>query len=84
MTYTMEHINPGARLYFHQELKAELESILNYWAQYSPDLQRGGFYGKIDNENIFRHFFKRSHREEKCEKKINYKEILSQNKFLHH
>ena len=52
MTYTMEHINPGARLYFHQELKAELESILNYWAQYSPDLPRGGFYGKIDNENI--------------------------------
>lgn len=52
MTYTMEHINPGARSYFHQELNTELQAILNYWACYSPNPQQGGFYGKINNENI--------------------------------
>jgi cellobiose epimerase len=52
MTYTMEHINPGARHYLHQELKAELEAILNYWTLYSPNPDTGGFYGKIDNDNI--------------------------------
>ncbi len=52
MTYTMEHINPGAHTYFHQELSTELVAILNYWARYSPDLHHGGFYGKINNENM--------------------------------
>ena len=52
MTYTMEHINPGARYYFHQELRSELEAILNYWVKYIPDNQRGGFYGKVDNDNL--------------------------------
>ncbi len=52
MTYTMEHINPGARNYFLQELRSELEAILNYWIKYVPDNQQGGFYGKVDNDNI--------------------------------
>ena len=52
MTYTMEHINPGARIYFQKELRSELEAILNYWAKFTPDQQQGGFYGKIDNQNF--------------------------------
>lgn len=52
MIYTMQHINPGARIYFQQELRSELEAILNYWARFTPDNQRGGFYGKIDNNNV--------------------------------
>lgn len=52
MTYTMEHINPGARHYLHQELRAELEAILNYWTLYALNPDTEGFYGKIDNENI--------------------------------
>ncbi len=51
MTYTMEHIDPGARYYLHLELKSELDAILNYWANYMPDKHRGGFYGKINNDN---------------------------------
>ncbi len=36
---------------FKKELQAELNDILAYWMQYSPDKKNGGFYGKIDQEN---------------------------------
>ena len=29
----------------------ELDDILAYWMQYTPDEKQGGFYGKIDNAN---------------------------------
>lgn len=37
---------------YRQELVAELQSVLSYWASYAPDETQGGFYGSIDNGNI--------------------------------
>jgi mannobiose 2-epimerase len=34
------------------EMRQELASILNFWIKHSIDMQHGGFYGKIDNNNI--------------------------------
>ncbi len=34
------------------ELQQELENILDYWMRYSIDDVNGGFYGRINNENI--------------------------------
>lgn len=36
---------------YKNEMSGELDSILGYWMQYTPDLVNGGFYGKIDNNN---------------------------------
>jgi mannobiose 2-epimerase len=36
---------------YRQEMEKELTAILDYWIQHSPDPARGGFYGKIDEEN---------------------------------
>jgi len=36
---------------YKSEAKQELENILTYWTKHTVDLQNGGFYGKIDNEN---------------------------------
>lgn len=33
------------------QFKAELHSILNYWAEYTVDDAEGGFYGALDNDN---------------------------------
>lgn len=35
-----------------EELHLELASILQYWMKYTIDEERGGFLGKISNENI--------------------------------
>lgn len=35
-----------------EEMAAELELILNWWRKYSPDYLQGGFFGKINNENL--------------------------------
>jgi cellobiose epimerase len=37
---------------FKEELQQELLAILNYWIQYTPDNHQGGFYGRLDNDNI--------------------------------
>ncbi len=37
---------------FRNELQQEFRSILHYWISNSVDNQYGGFFGKIDNENI--------------------------------
>jgi len=34
-----------------EELKTELNEILNYWIKYAQDYKQGGFFGKIDNLN---------------------------------
>jgi cellobiose epimerase len=34
------------------ELQQELLAILNYWIQHAIDDQQGGFYGRLDNDNI--------------------------------
>ena len=36
---------------FLDAIKEELENILQYWILHAPDLERGGFYGSIDNFN---------------------------------
>lgn len=36
---------------YRDELKVELNSILAYWMEHTPDEKYGGFYGKIDQEN---------------------------------
>ncbi len=33
-------------------MKVELSSILSYWQQYTTDTVNGGFYGKINNNNV--------------------------------
>ncbi len=33
------------------ELGAALKDILDYWINHSIDVQNGGFYGRIDNDN---------------------------------
>lgn len=37
---------------YKQEAEQELFSILDYWMNYSADHSNGGFYGKINNDNI--------------------------------
>lgn len=37
---------------YKQDVQHELENILAYWMQFTIDEENGGFYGKIDNENI--------------------------------
>lgn len=36
---------------YQQEMQEELAAILAYWKRYTPDLQHGGFIGKIDHNN---------------------------------
>jgi mannobiose 2-epimerase len=36
---------------FRQEMQQELAAILKYWMQHTVDEERGGFYGRIDNNN---------------------------------
>lgn len=37
---------------FSQEMNAELSAILHYWQQHTVDETNGGFWGKINNQNI--------------------------------
>lgn len=37
---------------YSSELQKELSDILEYWIRYAPDERYGGFYGKIDHNNI--------------------------------
>lgn len=37
---------------FYRELNRELTNILGYWITHTMDLQWGGYYGKIDNDDI--------------------------------
>jgi len=37
---------------YKNELAVELNNILQYWIDHTIDEEYGGFYGKIDNENI--------------------------------
>ncbi len=37
---------------YKKEVNEELFSILNYWMQHTVDNNNGGFYGKVNNENI--------------------------------
>ncbi len=37
---------------YREELSNELEQILSYWMQYAVDREQGGFYGRINNDNI--------------------------------
>jgi mannobiose 2-epimerase len=37
---------------FKEEVKTELEEILNWWMTYAVDYENDGFYGKVDNDNI--------------------------------
>ena len=37
---------------YKEELSRELQNILNYWINNTVDNEFGGFYGKIDNDNL--------------------------------
>lgn len=37
---------------YHHQMRNELHAILQYWQQHTIDHTNGGFYGKINNENI--------------------------------
>ena len=37
---------------YRTELSEELQEILHYWGTVVPDHQRGGFAGKVNNENV--------------------------------
>lgn len=37
---------------YRDEVKLELQSILEYWMLYTPDEGRGGFFGRIDGDDI--------------------------------
>lgn len=37
---------------YKQEMEQELDSILAYWMQYTVDHERGGFLGKVNNDNV--------------------------------
>ncbi len=37
---------------YKTEVEQELDNILAYWINHSIDQEKGGFYGKIDNNNI--------------------------------
>ncbi|MDQ2752017.1 MAG: AGE family epimerase/isomerase [Bacteroidota bacterium] len=37
---------------YRQEMKDELSSILHYWQEHTMDETNGGFWGKINNQNI--------------------------------
>ena len=34
------------------EVSEELQRILDYWTSYTVDLEHGGFYGKLSNDNV--------------------------------
>jgi mannobiose 2-epimerase len=36
---------------YKSELEAELDNILTYWINNTQDIEEGGFYGRIDNED---------------------------------
>src|SRR5215216_2339985 len=36
---------------YRNELSVELENILQYWIEYTPDEKNGGFVGRIDHSN---------------------------------
>ena len=40
---------------YKKEMEDQLENILSWWMQIIPDEQNGGFYGKIDHNNIIYH-----------------------------
>ena len=37
---------------YNQELQVEIKNIFHYWMHHTIDNEHGGFYGKIDNDNI--------------------------------
>jgi cellobiose epimerase len=37
---------------YKQEMEQELDSILAYWMQYTVDQEHGGFFGKVNNDNV--------------------------------
>ncbi len=37
---------------YKNEVKQELKNILDYWMEFAPDKINGGFFGKINDENI--------------------------------
>jgi cellobiose epimerase len=36
---------------YHKSVHDELRSILSWWMDYMPDEKRGGFYGRVDQDN---------------------------------
>ncbi|CAM3643940.1 AGE family epimerase/isomerase [Mucilaginibacter galii] len=48
---SVQAISPTLQAY-KTEMTLELQNILSYWMQYTPDKVNGGYYGKIDHENM--------------------------------
>ena len=45
-------MDPAPLATFKAELTTELSGILDWWMTYTVDQEHGGFYGKVDNDNI--------------------------------
>ncbi|MDR6783814.1 mannobiose 2-epimerase [Pedobacter africanus] len=45
-------MDPAPLATFRAELTTELSGILDWWMTYTVDQEHGGFYGKVDNDNI--------------------------------
>lgn len=45
-------VNPEILLHFYNDVKAELNDILDYWMSNTHDQMNGGFIGRIDEQNI--------------------------------
>ncbi len=37
---------------YRAEMEDELKAILSYWVNHAVDIQNGGFFGKVDNDNM--------------------------------
>jgi mannobiose 2-epimerase len=47
--YPISAQSPSA---FKKEIKIELNEILSYWEKNSVDVEKGGFYGAVDVNNV--------------------------------
>jgi len=37
---------------YKKQLQQELKEILDYWIEFTPDHENGGFYGSVNNDNV--------------------------------
>ena len=49
---TTETALQSTLMQYKNEVKDELDSILNWWMEHMPDEEQGGFFGSVSNNNI--------------------------------
>ena len=48
----VQSISAQSPINFRKEIKTELNDILSYWEKNSVDVEKGGFYGAVDANNV--------------------------------